>query len=130
MRYPGTRCIGRRSGDGFLAGDFIDTVHAQAQAVWDVRRLMHWLHSQGAPAVGTYGLTFETEADECPGQARIDATVDGESLQSLVIDVTCTAETAGAGPERGCSNCAAGASPLLWLFVAFLLAKLRRRRSA
>ena len=52
------RRVGRRGGDGFLTGDFIDTIHAQAQAVWDVRRLIGWLRARGAPTVGIYGVSL------------------------------------------------------------------------
>jgi hypothetical protein len=58
MPLHGPRRSGRRSGDGFFTGDFIDTVHAQAQAVWDVRRLIHWLRDNGAPRVGVYGVSL------------------------------------------------------------------------
>jgi hypothetical protein len=54
----GPRRVGRRGGDGFFSGDFIDTVHAQAQAVWDIRRLIGWLRAQGAPGVGIYGVSL------------------------------------------------------------------------
>ena len=54
----GPRRRGWRGGDGFLNGDFVDTVHAQAQAIWDVRRLIGWLRSHGAPAVGAYGVSL------------------------------------------------------------------------
>jgi hypothetical protein len=54
----GPRRVGRRGGDGFFTGDFVDTVHAQAQAVWDIRRLISWLHAQGAPAVALYGVSL------------------------------------------------------------------------
>jgi hypothetical protein len=54
----GPRKVGRRSGDGFLAGDFLDTVHAEAQAMWDVRRLLSWVRGEGAPAVGVHGLSL------------------------------------------------------------------------
>jgi hypothetical protein len=54
----GPRRIGRRSGEGFLAGDFLDTVHAEAQAMWDIRRLLTWVRAQDAPAVGVYGLSL------------------------------------------------------------------------
>jgi hypothetical protein len=54
----GPRRVGRRGGDGFLTGDFLDTVHAQTQAVWDVRRLIGWLRKQRAPAVGVYGVSL------------------------------------------------------------------------
>jgi hypothetical protein len=54
----GPRCEGRRGGDGFLTGDFVDTVHAQTQAVWDIRRLLHWLRCQRAPGVGIHGVSL------------------------------------------------------------------------
>jgi hypothetical protein len=58
MPFHGPRRVGRRGGDGFLTGDFLDTVHAQAQAVWDARRLVGWLRARGAPAVGAYGVSL------------------------------------------------------------------------
>ena len=55
----GDRRIGRQSGDGFLAGDVLDTVHALAQAMWDSRRWIDWLRSeQGARQVGIHGLSL------------------------------------------------------------------------
>ena len=58
MPLHGPRRLGWRGGDGYFAGDFIDTVHAQAQALWDVRRLVGWLQDEGAPAVGIYGVSL------------------------------------------------------------------------
>jgi hypothetical protein len=58
MPLHGPRRVGRRGGDGFFSGDFVDTLHAQAQAVWDIRRLTGWLRSQGAPSIGTYGVSL------------------------------------------------------------------------
>jgi hypothetical protein len=59
MPLHGPRRVGRRGGDGFFSGDFVDTVHAQAQAVWDVRRLAGWLrNAREAPAVGAYGVSL------------------------------------------------------------------------
>ena len=58
MPLHGPRRVGRRGGDGFLAGDLLDTIHAQSQAVWDVRRLISWLRDQGAPAIGAYGVSL------------------------------------------------------------------------
>ncbi|MFN8545845.1 MAG: hypothetical protein U0807_16805 [Candidatus Binatia bacterium] len=49
---------GRRSGDGFLTGDYIDTIHLQTQAVWDIRRLFTWLRTRGEPPVGIYGVSL------------------------------------------------------------------------
>jgi hypothetical protein len=53
----GPRADGARSGDGFLTGDYVDTVHLQAQAVWDVRRLLGWVRARG-PAAGLYGISL------------------------------------------------------------------------
>ncbi len=58
MPLHGPRRVGRRGGDGFFTGDFVDTLHAQAQAVWDTRRIVAWLRSHGAPAVGVYGVSL------------------------------------------------------------------------
>jgi dienelactone hydrolase len=55
----GPRTRGRRTGDGFLTGDYLDTVHLQAQAVWDVRRLLRWLREEReAPRVAAYGISL------------------------------------------------------------------------
>lgn len=54
----GPRKLGLRSGDGFLNGDFLDTVHAEAQAMWDLRRLLAWLRADGATQIGVYGLSL------------------------------------------------------------------------
>lgn len=58
MPFHGPRTVGRRGGDGYLSGDFLDTIHAQAQAVWDLRKLVAWLRREGAPAVGVYGVSL------------------------------------------------------------------------
>lgn len=54
----GPRKIGRRSGDGFIAGEILDTVHAEAQAMWDIRRMIAWIRAQGGTRIGTYGLSL------------------------------------------------------------------------
>lgn len=54
----GPRKAGKRSGDGFLGGEVLDTIHAEAQAMWDLRRWLSWIRAQGAPAVGVYGLSL------------------------------------------------------------------------
>jgi hypothetical protein len=54
----GPRRVGRRSGDRFLGGDVLDTIHAEAQAMWDIRRWLGWIREQGAPAVGVFGLSL------------------------------------------------------------------------
>jgi hypothetical protein len=54
----GPRKIRRLSGDGFLAGDLLDTVHALAQTAWDLRRIVSWLRLQGATQIGVFGLSL------------------------------------------------------------------------
>ncbi len=54
----GPRRTGRRSGDGFLGGEVLDTLHGEAQAVWDIRRMIGWVRDQGAPSVGVTGLSL------------------------------------------------------------------------
>ena len=54
----GPRRIGWLSGDGYFSGDCLDTLHAQAQAVWDVRRLLAWIRAQGGREIAVYGLSL------------------------------------------------------------------------
>lgn len=55
----GPRAVGARSGDGFFAGELLDTVHGVAQGVWDVRRVADWLRREpGAPAIALHGLSL------------------------------------------------------------------------
>jgi hypothetical protein len=54
----GPRKEGRRSGDGYLVGDPLDTVHAVSQALWDVRRLLSWVRAQGGSRIGVHGLSL------------------------------------------------------------------------
>lgn len=54
----GPRAKGWRSGDGFLTGNFIDTMHMQAHASWDLRRVLSWVRTQDPAAVGVYGISL------------------------------------------------------------------------
>ncbi len=54
----GPRAIGRQSGDGFLGGDAMDTIHAVSQATWDIRRCIGWIRAQGGETIGAYGLSL------------------------------------------------------------------------
>jgi hypothetical protein len=53
----GPRSFGR-SGDGFLAGELLDTIHAEAQAMWDLRRLLAWVRAGSEAPIGVYGLSL------------------------------------------------------------------------
>jgi hypothetical protein len=54
----GPRKIARRSGSEFIGGYQLNSVHAEAQAMWDLRRILSWVRAQDAPAVGVYGLSL------------------------------------------------------------------------
>lgn len=54
----GHRRTGRRSGAGYLGPDFLDSIHAQAQAMWDVRRLLEWIRARTEQPIGVYGLSL------------------------------------------------------------------------
>lgn len=86
MPLHGPRREGRRGGDGFFTGDFIDTVHAQAQAVWDARRLARWLRERGAPALGVYGVSLGgyTAALLASLESGIDCVVAGVPATDFV----------------------------------------------
>jgi hypothetical protein len=54
----GPRRRGLHSGSGFLGLDVIDTLHAEAQAIWDMRRLLSWIRLQEPRAIGAHGLSL------------------------------------------------------------------------
>jgi len=54
----GPRRKGARSGQGFVAGDHLDTIHAEAQAMWDIRRILSWIRAHEGEPVGVYGLSL------------------------------------------------------------------------
>ena len=75
----GPRKVGAVSGDRILSGDVMDTIHAGAQAMWDVRRLISWLREQDAPAVGVigYSLGGYTAALLAGLEREIDCVISG-----------------------------------------------------
>jgi hypothetical protein len=54
----GARKTGRVSGDGYMSYDLLDGVHAVAQTMWDVRRIVSWVRDQDAEQVGVYGISL------------------------------------------------------------------------
>lgn len=79
LPFHGPRQVGRRTGDGYLTGDFVDTIHAQAQAVWDVRSLLRWLEGEQAPGIGLYGVSLGayTAAMVASLESELDCVVAG-----------------------------------------------------
>ena len=56
----GPRLAHGGSGARFPGDDALDTIHGFSQAVWDVRRLVTWIRSQGDDLVGVKGLSLGT----------------------------------------------------------------------
>lgn len=56
LHGPRRRAV--HSGTGFLGLDVLDTLHAEAQAVWDIRRLIGWIRAQEPSAIGALGLSL------------------------------------------------------------------------
>jgi hypothetical protein len=54
----GPRRKGAVSGRGFQDGDFLDTVHAESQAIWDIRRLRSWIGLHGDTPLGVHGMSM------------------------------------------------------------------------
>ncbi len=55
----GLRKSGWRSGEGYFSGDPLDALHAETQAMWDIRRLLGWLReAQAAPRIGVMGFSL------------------------------------------------------------------------
>jgi dienelactone hydrolase len=58
LPFHGPRRLGAVSGIGMFGADFLDSAHALAQAMWDVRRLLGWARAQGAAELACYGLSL------------------------------------------------------------------------
>jgi len=55
----GTRSIARITGGHFFDGPMVDLLHAEAQALWDIRRCLAWIHAtQPGAEVGTLGYSL------------------------------------------------------------------------
>ncbi len=54
----GPRTVGRWPRESVFSGDLLDAIHAEAQALWDLRRLLTWIRAQGATRIGVYGLSL------------------------------------------------------------------------
>ncbi|MEE2663632.1 MAG: hypothetical protein VX681_05905 [Myxococcota bacterium] len=54
----GPRRIGALSGDGYLDADPVVFHYAEAQAMWDIRRLIGWARAQGGERIGVMGLSL------------------------------------------------------------------------
>lgn len=93
----GPRSPHRHSGTGFLGIDVVCTIHAESQALWDMRRLRSWIAAQGEPPVGAFGLSLGgfTTANFASLVDDLAAAVPGIPL----ADVRRVLERHGAGPQ-------------------------------
>ena len=46
------------NGAKFMALSPMDFIHAESQAIWDLRRLISWIRTQGATRVGVFGISL------------------------------------------------------------------------
>ena len=59
LQRPGPRGRGLPKGAVFPGEDVMDNVHATAQAVWDIRRLLSWIRSQQPESpIGMYSISL------------------------------------------------------------------------
>ena len=106
----GPRAPSRFSGKEFLGLSPLDFVHAESQAVWDLRRLIAWLRSQQATQVGVYGISLGAYTSAVlaglePGLACVIAGVPPADLVHTSERITSALErryaiAAGLDPER------------------------------
>jgi len=106
----GPRKQGLISGRGIATGELLDTVHAEAQAVWDIRRLMSWVRAQGATKIAMQGMSlggYNTALVSCfeGGLACAIAGIPAPDLASLMwwhapVSVIREAEREGLTQER------------------------------
>ena len=54
----GRRKVTFLSGEPFLSFELMNAVHGITQAVWDIRRLISWIRTQGATSIGLYGVSL------------------------------------------------------------------------
>jgi hypothetical protein len=54
----GPRRVTLVSGEPFLSFDLMNAVHGLTQAVWDIRRLIRWIRTQGATSISLYGVSL------------------------------------------------------------------------
>jgi dienelactone hydrolase len=94
----GPRSPGGFSGARFMGVSPLDFVHAQSQAVWDLRRLIGWIRRQDARAIGVVGISLGgyTTALLAGLEAGLACAIAGVPATDLIA----TGEYLGSAHER------------------------------
>jgi hypothetical protein len=58
MPLHGPRKIGPTSGDGLLSPGYVNAIHTEAQAMYELRQIIAWLRKEGAPQIGVHGISL------------------------------------------------------------------------
>jgi len=54
----GPRKVGPTSGDALLSPGYVNAIHAEAQAMFELRRIIDWLRRDGASQIGVHGISL------------------------------------------------------------------------
>lgn len=75
----GPRAPGGFNGEKFFGLSVVDFLHAEAQAIWDLRRLIAWIRTQEATQVGVFGISLGayTSALLCGVEEGISCVIAG-----------------------------------------------------
>jgi hypothetical protein len=82
----GPRRAFERSGDGVLGPDAMNTVHGFSQQIWDLRRMLSWIRSQGATSVAVHGVSLGaySAALLATMDAGLDAVIAGIPMSDVL----------------------------------------------
>ena len=58
LPFHGPRRLGKIGGHGYVIGDVLNTLHAQTQSMWDIRRFLNWIRADGAESLGVLGMSL------------------------------------------------------------------------
>ena len=58
MPLHGPRRVGSGYGSELFTGGVANLIHGEAQAMWDLRRIISWIRSQGATRIAAHGLSL------------------------------------------------------------------------
>jgi hypothetical protein len=94
----GARAPGKINGAEFFSASALDFVHAESQAIWDLRRLIGWIRSQGATRVGVFGISLGGYTSSL--LAGIDERLDCIIAASPPADMPATNDYLASSVER------------------------------